>query len=244
MNFHILTSNSYFKSDFLSELAATVVCAQPFALYCAVIALSSYPTALQWSHADPILKIFPPNVSIWGVIILSIVLSGCAFRFLGHRYLLEHVHFKTMLAGVAVAVVSTLAIRLLVGQSLPAFIPPEESAKPGFLLGMVAGYGEEVIFRMGLTPVVFFACRRVLPQYLGDARRIWISAIISVGVTAVMFALAHELGAPDVPVDWFIFATRVLVPGLLMGSLYFLIGPGFVIFMHSAAHIMIPILFV
>ena len=83
-------------------------------------------------------------------------------RWLGVGSLLKHTPFIQIAIGVLTAVAVTVTIRVLVGDSLPDFIPAEESSKPGFLYGMVAGYGEEVLFRMLLMPLLFFGAYKLL----------------------------------------------------------------------------------
>ena len=142
---------------------------------------------------------------------------------------------KHSVAGLFCAIVGMFALRLIFGENFPAFIPPEESSEAGFILGMAAGYGEAVLFRMLLCPLVYFASCRLLN------RRIAIFAAII--ATSICFAVLHEFGESGSVVDFGNFLTRLVIPGFLMGVLYFVVHPGFVIFLHSAAHIMIPILF-
>jgi membrane protease YdiL (CAAX protease family) len=163
-------------------------------------------------------------------------------RWLGVGSLLKHTPFSQIAIGVLTAVAVTVTIRVLVGDSLPDFIPAEESSKPGFLYGMVAGYGEEVLFRMLLMPLFFFGAYKLL-KARGHKQRVFLSAIAAIVLTAVLFVLLHELGETDGTIVWKLVATRFIVPGVVMGSLYFLFGPGFVIAMHSSMHVMIPLLF-
>ncbi len=107
---------------------------------------------------------------------------------------------------------------------------------------MVAGYGEEVLFRMLLMPLFFFGAYKLL-KARGHKQRVFLSAIAAIVLIAVLFVLLHELGETDGTVVWKLAATRFFVPGVVMGSLYFSFGPGFVIAMHSSMHIMIPLLF-
>lgn len=165
-------------------------------------------------------------------------------RKVGFSFLITRSPFKQFMAGSLVTVVFSVILRLVIGDRLPSFIPQEESAKPGFLLGMAAGYGEEVYFRMLLTPLVFYFAQKPLAALKQRRLSVGISATIAIVITAFSFAILHEVGEADGTVVWQIFATRFMVPGILMGSLFFLIGPGFVIFMHTSAHVMIPILFV
>jgi len=152
--------------------------------------------------------------------------------------LLKHTPFTQIAIGVLTAVAVTLTIRVLVGDHLPDFIPAEESSRPGFLYGMATGYGEEVLFRMLLMPLFFFGAYELL-KARGQKQRVFLSAIAVILLTAVLFVLLHELGETDGTIVWKLVATRFIVPGVVMGSLFFLFGPGFVI----AMHIMIPLLF-
>ena len=238
----IIKPLTYYPTDFGKQLAATIVWAQFFAFYCLVFWAISAPTESNVQWADPFIKIFPIQISVWIVILSSLLLGVWCLRWLGVGSLLKHTPFIQIAIGVLTAVAVTVTIRVLVGDSLPDFIPAEESSKPGFLYGMVAGYGEEVLFRMLLMPLLFFGAYKLL-KARGHKQRVFLSAIAAIVLTAVLFVLLHELGETDGTIVWKLVATRFIVPGVVMGSLYFLFGPGFVIAMHSSMHVMIPLLF-
>lgn len=94
---------------------------------------------------------------------------------------------------------------------------------------------EEGLFRMVLAPLLFLALRRVA---LGPA----VAALLTIGVVAVSFALLHEAG-PHATFSAQYFATRVVMPGLLMGLAMFWISPMFIVTLHCTAHIVMPLLF-
>ena len=233
---------NYYENDFIKQLQATIVWAQIFILYCLVLLVLTEPTDSEKFWADPFLKITPIHLSVWLTIIISSVLAFLSFRNLGVASLKEHTPLRQMFSGIVAAVFIALILRSIIGESLPDFVPAEESSKPGFLFGMAAGYSEELYFRMMIAPLVFFGSCALLKSET-PKMRVLTSIVVATLVTALAFNLLHELGEADSIIVWKIFATRFMVPGLIMGSLYFWVGPGFVIFMHSTMHIMIPLLF-
>lgn len=137
------------------------------------------------------------------------------------------------IAGAAAGMLVPLLLHAYAGDTLPAFIPPEESAAPGMTLGIAAGLLEEVLFRFGTLPLVFLALHRrigVLP-----------AAALACVATGLLFALSHEAGQAFVAAH---FATRVLIPGIAMCLAAIVIHPAFVVTAHLAAHVAIPLLFV
>jgi hypothetical protein len=240
----VFKSASYYQSTFKTDLQSTCVWAQLFALYCIVMYIFVEPTVLQTQWADPILKIAPIQISAWFTIVLSIVIGLWSFRQLGLKGLMEKSPFVQMATGVLTAIVFVSAFRLVVGDTLPDFVPAEESSKPGLLYSMVAGYGEEVYFRMLVTPLVFFFMLALLKNGSNLKLKITLSAVIAILVAALAFVLSHEAGEADGMIVWKLVATRFIMPGVIMGSLYFIIGPGFVIFMHATMHILMPLVFI
>ena len=53
---------------------------------------------------------------------------------------------------------------------MPAFIPPEDSVAPGFVLNMTAGYLEEVVCRLAILPLAYFALRARLGASVSQRR--------------------------------------------------------------------------
>ncbi|RME28828.1 MAG: CPBP family intramembrane metalloprotease, partial [Deltaproteobacteria bacterium] len=114
------------------------------------------------------------------------------------------------------------------------FIPTEESAAPGWLLGMTAGIGEELIFRLALVPPLFWALERRLPK---PAMAVAATAVI----TGALFSLVHLVAPGDGPMAWNL--SRFVLPGMVMTFAYLRLGPSFLVTAHCAAHIWIPLAF-
>jgi hypothetical protein len=219
---------------FLNDVAVAAWIAQLFAVYVIVLVLSGGPSEAQWLQADPILRILPRGATLWGVPLLSVTvfLAWRAARPLRPRHVLASVGHVA--SGAMLAVAGLLALRLVAGPSMPDFVPPEESVKPGFLLGISAGFAEELLFRLALAPLLFVALRRRLGFHS--------AMVLAVVVTALAFALLHEAGGDAFSERFFI--VRFLVPGTVLGLAAFALSPAFVVAMHGTAHIMIPLLFV
>lgn len=238
----IIRPLKYYPPEFGKQLAATIVWAQFFALYCLFFWFYSTPTEKNLIWADPLIKILPIEISIWLTISSSIVMGALSLRWLGTKALLQNTPFFQLGTGLLTAIAVAVTLRVLVGDTLPPFVPAEESSRPGFLYGMVAGYGEEVLFRMMLTPMFFFGTYYALHNQKQTNRVLW-AAATAIVLTAISFVLLHELGEADGALVWPSIATRFFVPGIVMGLLFFLFGPGFVISMHAMMHVMIPLLF-
>jgi hypothetical protein len=201
------------------DFAAAAVLAQPFGAYLILMRLWAPPNAEQWRHADPILRFLP----LWLIVALGVVTCAAWLRFARPRFGRSLGH---AILGVLVAAAIAGALRGVYGPRLPTFVPPEESAAPGFLLNMSAGYAEEVIFRLAL-----------LPALLITLRRIPLGTLVAVCLTGLAFALAH-----GITLDAH-FATRFLIPGCMFSLAAMLVGPAFVVTAHCVAHVLIPLLF-
>ena len=134
-------------------------------------------------------------------------------------------------AGAIAACAVAGALRALVGPQLPAFIPPEESSRPGLLYGMSAALVEETLFRLALVPAVLSLIRHPVA---GPA--------VAIACSAALFPLSHEL-PPDGALDWGQFATRALFPGAIMTAVAVFVRPAFLLSAHCTAHLAIPFLF-
>jgi membrane protease YdiL (CAAX protease family) len=139
------------------------------------------------------------------------------------------------LALFAVAVGLPLA-RILVGPSLPSFIPPEESARPGLAGGLAAGVFEEAVFRLVVLPAVLMGL-----SSLRSTNRRFLVASLLVGLA---FAVSHEAGPGADRFDPVYFVDRLVLPGLLMSLGCRWPGFTFVVTGHCAAHVALPFLFV
>ncbi len=221
---------------FLEDICASSYVALLFAFYTLILLLATTPSAANWVHADPILKIFPKAITLWGAPVLSLLLFLFWTSLKPVQPQAIPSSLKFALSGSVTAIVALLALRLSVGEHLPAFVPSEESVKPGDLLGMSAGLAEELIIRLFLTPLLFVVLRKRLELH-------W-SALITIVIAALSFAAWHEVGGGAEPFMLQHFVTRVMIPGVIMGSMVFYISPIFVVALHCITHIMIPLLFV
>jgi hypothetical protein len=210
------------------EVSAASVFALPFALALVVMSRLAPPTPAQWAAADPILKLLPKPWVLWLVPALGVVVTLVWLRSVPRdRAVLVRAARQAVL-GALVAICAAVVLRLIVGPVPPAFVPPEESGRPGFLLGISAGYVEEVLFRLALLPAIYFGMPRA-------------QAASGVVLTAVGFALLHWTAAE--PAAAAHFMTRLLFPGALMSLAALTVGPTFVVTAHATAHILIPVLF-
>ena len=218
----------------VEDVSAGALAGQPFAAYLVVLGLLGHPSEAQWSEADPILLIFPRAISVWSVPVLSVAFALVLWRTAPPtRQTLRRALLHGAL-GCGAAVLAVGALRLAVGPTMPAFIPSEESARPGFQLSMTAGYAEEVLFRFAALPLFFFWARRRMSEPVAAAM-----AALTIGLA---FAILHE-GGPG-PFELRYFVTRTLIPGAAMSLAYLYVSPAFVIVAHSSAHLLIPALFV
>jgi hypothetical protein len=137
------------------------------------------------------------------------------------------------LAGAILAAAIVGVLALAFGRTLPAFIPPEESSRPGLANGLAAGTVEEAIFRIAF----------LFPAYVWLSRRMSkvAAAVVASIASGVLFALSHELAGDPFALRYFV--TRVVVPGAGMSLLFFRPGPAFIVGAHSTAHLFIPVAF-
>jgi len=218
------------------DLTGAVISIQVYTLYLIVFMfLAEASSDAQWFQADPILKIFPKQATLWSSIVLSLamLLLWCGIQHPTKDIIFKS--FKHSAYGLTAAIILILTMRLIVGPNMPTFIPPEESVKPGYLLGMSAGFSEELIFRLGLTPLIFISSLKYMQVHY--------AGIFTILVVALLFALLHEIGSAGEAFSAYYFMARFIVPGCIMGLAFFYISPTFIVMMHCTAHIMIPLLF-
>lgn len=208
--------------------AALVVVA--VAAVTALLAATSGYTAAELARADPLVQVVRGP---WPDIGIAFALGCAAFAVARPDRAALARGARLAVAGVVVAAVVVVALRLTVGSTLPSFIPAEESARPGLVLGATAGVVEEAVFRLAVLPgALALLSRRLRP----------VPALLAAAlVTGLLFALSHELG--PAPFDAAHFATRTLIPGFVMSVLYVRVGPAFIVTAHCVAHFMIPFAF-
>jgi hypothetical protein len=215
------------------QIAAAALVGLLFTGYLAVRLLVTPPTEADWAGADPILHILP-RWAVW-LVVAGGAIAAAGWWVAGRPARDEVVAGAgQLLLGGLFAALAVAALRLIAGPELPAAIPAEESAAPGFALSMAAGYGEELLFRLALAPLVYLP----LAPRLGRLPAIAIAAVI----TGLAFALVHEAGGGDSSTAYFVI--RTLIPGAGMTVAFFAVGPSFLIGAHGTAHLLIPAVFV
>ena len=192
-------------------------------------------TPAELRASDPLVQLIDALTGLWIVPIATLCICGWWLLRAPPRRtdILEALSHTAW----AVALVAPLAlIALSTGRHpLPPFVPQEESARAGLLLGVSAAIIEEAIFRLALLPL----CCAFLKRQL-SATGAWIGAI---ALTSLAFALSHEMGPGAGSVSIAHVAVRFLVPGCLMGALFVRPGPAFPVALHCAMHVIIPFLF-
>jgi hypothetical protein len=185
----------------------------PFALYLLILHFVLPPTASNFVHADPILRWLP-----WQLVPFAAIAIAAGWYFIERPRLA----YRQAAAGVVAAILFTLFARLAFGRFIPAFIPAEESARPGFLLSMTAGYGEELICRLLFLPIA-----------LSLTKNKWLAVFGS----GLLFTAMHGFDG------WPHFLVRLLIPGCGFSAAAIFVGPTFIVIAHATAHVLIPALF-
>lgn len=215
------------------DLAAAACVLGGFVVLAGVLLEVAPPGIAQRHAADPLVRAFAAWGSRW--LAVGVAAAVCATWIASEppsRADLARA-LRLALFGALAALLAAGALRLLAGTSLPAAIPPEESARPGVALGLVAGTLEEALFRLLAMPLALALFARRF-----GARG---TVIAFVAATGLLFALSHQL-AGDAWV-WRHFATRALLPGALFSLLFLRPGPAFIVSAHATAHLLIPALF-
>jgi hypothetical protein len=216
----------------LEDVTVAAWVAQPFTLYLLVMRFIAPPSELNWARADPILTLGGRGLMLWLAPALGLMATIAWWRLAKPRRAAVRTGMRDALIGAAVALVVWGIMRAAAGSTLPAFIPPEESSGPGFLLSMTAGYEEEIVCRLGVLPLVYFGLRERIPR-LG-------AALLGLIGSGLVFAVWHAIGEPAFSTAFFM--TRMLLPGVVM-SLIFLVSPSAIVAGHCTAHLLIPALF-
>ena len=221
--------------NFRQDVSAAAALFLPFVLLFILLLNVAPPTASQLQASDPLVQLVNDYAGLWALGALSAfpALVWIALAPPSGEALLRGA--RRALAALLTTALGLPLLRLVAGPALPAFIPPEESALPGLALGVGAGILEEATFRLGLLAIAFVAARRFWRWTPATA--------FAVVVTGLAFALSHELGPGEVAFDPQFFATRFVVPGCIMSSLFFRPGPAFLVTLHCSAHIGIALLF-
>lgn len=213
-------------------LSAAAVLSVPIALLSGGLLAAASPTAAQRAAADPLLQFAPLLTNPVALPSLAVAMAAAWCALYGLRRDPLRRALRQAAAAAALVLVALPLLRLVVGPHLPLFIPPEEGARPGLPLGLAAGLGEELLFRLLLLPLLLAA--------LGTRTAGKIAAAFAVGLT---FAASHELGPGAGTFVAAHFASRFLVPGVGMSLLFLYVGPSFLLALHCGAHLLLPLLF-
>ncbi len=222
--------------DFEGDVsAAGVFLAAVAGLLVALFALTP-PTPDQLAASDPLVQLAAATTGLWSIPVISLLPALVWWRLCPvRRPALTRAGWR-IAAALGLVAIFLPALRLVSGPSLPSFVPPEESARPGLALGLGAALIEEGLFRLGLLAGLYVLTRRF---FRSDVT----AAAAAIAVTALVLAAAHEIGPGAGAFEWQYCATRVLVLGGAMGVLFFRPGPSFLVALHSAAHVGIALLF-
>ncbi|MCK6507033.1 CPBP family glutamic-type intramembrane protease [Myxococcota bacterium] len=216
-----------------AAVAAAALIALPWALLVLGLGLAAPATASHLAASDPLLHLLPPG---WGPLVVPALALWTAVSWARvarpARAVLGREAAKAAV-GILSAGLIVGAVRLLGGPTPPPLVPTEETLAPGLLLGLTAGLGEELLFRLSLVPPLFWALERRLPRMPAVA----LTALI----TGLVFTAAHALAGPTPVATWHL--SRLLLPGMLMTFAFLRLGPSFLITAHCAAHLWIPTLY-
>lgn len=220
----------------IDRIAAAAVVLLSGVLVAMTLLATSPPTATQFSAADPLLHFLQPAAGYWTAALVAAVVAAAWLLASGISGGVLREAATYGIAGAVAGLAMTLLIRALQGDTLPVFIPAEESSAPGMALGFSAGLVEEALFRLGTLPLVYFALHRRTGALT--------AAIIACVATGFAFALSHEAGPAAAGFDAAHFLTRAIIPGIAMSVVAVVVHPAFMVAAHCAAHIGIALLFV
>ncbi len=223
------------ERDFVGEVSAAALVFQVFVVLYIIFWVMIPPTPEQLAASDPLIQFVHVYSGLWGIPVLCALPAFAWWWVQRPSQKLLFGAVQGSLVALGIVALGLPLLRLLGGPSLPDFIPPEESSRPGLLLGVGAGILEEAVFRLGVLSVLFLLFRKIFPPR-------W-AAVFAIGLTGLAFALSHEIGPSVAPFDFAHFVVRLAIPGCAMSVLFFRPGPSFIVFLHSAAHIGIATLF-
>jgi hypothetical protein len=222
------------RATYLADYASASATLLPYAILIVALSLIAPATREQWAAADPIVRAARAHAGAWCVPVATLVWSSAWTAAVRPGRAAMRAALRSAATAVVVVAIGLPLLRLVVGPHLPGFIPPEESAAPGLLLGLSAGVIEEDLVRLLFLPV---ACRIVRATNGADLR--WVAISLASGI---FFAALHELDAATA-FELRHFLTRALIPGFAFSMVAGRTGPAFVVVMHATAHLVIPELF-
>lgn len=222
------------RESVLREASAAVVALLPFVALALGLSVIQPETRQQILVSDPIVQAFDAWIGRLAIPALCAAIGAAWWTFFPpDRASLRHAA-KQALAGISLVATFAPLLRVLVGPHLPPFIPPEESSRPGMLLGINAGTIEEALFRLGTLPVLL--------ALLSDRSARHATIVTSVLLTGLAFTLAHEVGPGAAHFQAGFFVVR-LGFAAVTSLLAIRFGFALVIAGHCTMHVAIPLLF-
>jgi len=196
-----------------------------------------------WLKTPFVALLGPHGPLAFGLVVVGIALGLVICDLRRTRQPLRGDVFATMLAESAVmAVVCGLVVGMATArlvQALPGLAIVEPIARLGvaskLMIALGAGLYEELLFRVVLVSGLMLLARRAIG--LGPAA----SALAATIGGAVLFALAHHVGAYGEPLTTQAFTFRVLA-GLFFSGLYVLRGFGITAWTHALYDVMILVI--
>lgn len=172
---------------------------------------------------------------LWGMLGLNAALvvgSVAALIWLARKGRFAAGQWATLIVeGLAFGVALGLTVPWVLGHAFPMSVGA--SAAPSFLevlsISAGAGYWEELVFRLFLVGGVVWVARRAFARVRGG--QVWtvVAGLVAVVVSALVFSLAHHVGAQEVPAPYE-FWYRALA-GVIFGGVF--LGRGFAVAAYS-----------
>ncbi len=219
------------------EISSAALLTIPFVLLYGVYALALPLTPAQVDASDAIVRVALDCGGVWTIAFVTLLTVVAWAVSAPPSFATVVSSIRRAVQTIAVVGAGMILLRLFIGPQLPGFIPPEESAEPGLVLGLGAGLIEEALFRLGVLPAALAVANRWLVP------RAWLAAVVAALVTGVTFAVAHEIGANSGPFTLVYLVDRVFLPGMLFSLAAIRFGWTVPVVGHCFAHVMMPLLF-
>lgn len=223
-----------FDRRWREDVAVAAMALQPFGLLLGASFALRGLSPRQLDGADPLIRLLGA-AGVPGIVLAGFVLGAAWWSAVRPGPEAVRRGLRQGAAAVGVVTLGMAFARILIGPSLPAFLPPEESARPGLVGGLAAGVLEEAVFRLMALPALLVACASVR-----SLTRRFLVASLAVGV---IFAISHEMGPGAERFALAHFVARLVFPGFLMSIGCRWPGVTFVVSGHCAAHVLLPVFF-
>jgi len=174
----------------------------------------------------PLSFLGPAGALVFNFLIAAGVVAAY-WRLSAERHFRALTFFLLFLESTVYAVALVLVALLVQGATLAVAAPVQISPVAAVLLSIGAGVYEEFLFRLLLTGLLFYLLKGVAPQ-----RSTFWPAMISVTLSALIFAAAHYVGSVSDTFSSSTFAFRFLA-GLYLSAVYASRGLGAAVYTHA-----------